>query len=282
MKKIAILIAVCTFYLQAQSFRVEPQTLKNTLNTYTILDTRDNAMFQKNHILGALNLPADKTYQDVKHNGKIAQPSKMVTIIQNLGLHIDDPIVIYDDGSFFKSSRVFWALETYGFKNLKILNHGFRYWTSNSFPTTNQITKSKKSNYILTINDKSFATSFTTLIAIKNPKEVIIDARPNAAYKGEKTTAKRSGHIPGAINKSARENIDKSGKFQTLKSVSSLKNIYKDIDKSKHVIVYCGDGKVSPTSYLAFREMGYNVTNYDASWKEWGNDFSLPVETPTR
>jgi len=31
-------------------------------------------------------------------------------------------------------------------------------------------------------------------------------------------------------------------------------------------------------TYLALRLLGYDVTNYDRSWREWRSDDDLPVE----
>ena len=48
-------------------------------------------------------------------------------------------------------------------------------------------------------------------------------------------------------------------------------------DKNKKIISYCDIGKISSSNYFALRQLGYEVANYDASWKEWGNDLELPI-----
>ena len=56
---------------------------------------------------------------------KIINPSTIQKILRAIGLDIYDNIVIYDEGNFFNAARVFWTLEVYGFKNVKLLNAWF-------------------------------------------------------------------------------------------------------------------------------------------------------------
>lgn len=46
------------------------------------------------------------------------------------------------------------------------------------------------------------------------------------------------------------------------------------------VSIYCSVGLASSLECLVLRELGYDVANYDTSWKEWGNDASLPIVSP--
>ncbi|CAI6148402.1 MAG: Putative thiosulfate sulfurtransferase SseA [uncultured Sulfurimonas sp.] len=210
-------------------------------------------------------------------NGKLTDPFTMQKIVQNLGLNADDKLVIYDNGSFFDAARLLWALEVYGFKDVKLLNAGYKQWSNKKFETSTQIPTVSKSDYVTIINNNRLATKFTTQIATRNPNQIIIDARPDKAYKGHVSSAKRKGHIPKALNIPANHNIDTDNKSTTLKDLSQLKDLYKDIAKKKKIILYCAIGKISATNYFALCELGYNVSNYDASWREWGNDLKLPV-----
>ena len=115
-----------------------------------------------------------------------------------------------------------------------------------------------------------------------NPNQIIIDARPEKAYEGKVSAAKRFGHIPEAQNFPASHNINYEDKTQKLQTISKLKEIYKNVDKSKKIVLYCAIGRIAATNYFALRELDYDVSNYDASWKEWGNDSSLPITNPSK
>lgn len=280
MKKTLFLLSVVFFLninLLASSLRIEVDELSKNLNNYKIIDVRITEKYSLNHIQGALNFPADLTYHEKSINGKITQPNKMQAIIRSLGLNVNDNIVIYDEGTFFDASRVFWALEVYGFSNVKLLNGGFEYWENLNYKTSNEKVDIKESNYISTIDNQKLATKFTTQLATRNNSQIIIDARDNQSYVGNESSAKRFGHIPKAINIPAYDNLKKINNVSKLKEYDELTQIYKNLKKDKKVVIYCTIGKIASTNYFALRELGYDVANYDASWKEWGNDFNLPV-----
>ena len=279
-KKIQIaflILGIISINLTAKSLRIESSDLENNLNQYKIVDTRSYELYKKGHIEGALNFPIDLTYENKQKNGRLTNPIKMQNIIRKLGLTLDSKIVIYDDGTFFDATRLFWALEVYGFTNVKILNTGYENWDSSDYKVSLLDTKTIPSNYIAQINSKRLATKFSTQIATKNPNQIIIDARPQKAYLGKVSSAVRFGHIPKAQNFPASHNIDYGKKNAELQNIDRLKEIYKDIDKSKKVVTYCAIGRIAATNYFALRELDYDVANYDASWKEWGNDTSLPI-----
>jgi thiosulfate/3-mercaptopyruvate sulfurtransferase len=275
--KVFFVICIAFLSLSAETLRIEANVLVKKLSDYIILDTREASDYQKGHIKGALNFPILLTYDNQTKNGKISRPQKIEKVFRELGLDIDKSIVVYDTGIFFDAARLFWTLEVYGFKNVKILNSGFKEWSENSYPTSDVIPKVIKSNYITTINSNRLATKFTTQIATKTPNKIVIDARAYPAYRGEQSTAKRFGHIPSAQNIPATHNINDN----KLQSIDKLKDIYKSVDKNKKIVLYCAIGRISSTNYFALRELGYDVANYDASWKEWGNDFSLPITNPS-
>ncbi len=275
------LVFISVFFISTNLFAaklsIDLQDLSKVISSSKVIDARSSDLFLKGHLKDSVNLPASITYENMSINGKITTPSKMQKIIQDLGIDINDSILIYDDGNFFDASRVFWALEVYGFTNVKLINAGFKELEKNSFEISKKPKKVKKSEYIVSINNKRLATKFTTQIATRNNSQIIIDARPKEAYEGKESIAKRFGHIPKAINIPAGHNIDKKGENLKLKNLDELKQVYKDLDKNKKIVIYCKIGQIASTNYFALRELGFDVANYDASWKEWGNDFTLPV-----
>jgi len=272
---------IMTQTLNAADLRISAETIKDNPNAYKLLDTRSAKLYKAGHIPNALSFPATLTYAHKSRNGKLTDPFTMQKIVQNLGLSASDSLVIYDDGTFFDAARLFWALEVYGFKDVKLLNVGYLQWQEKGYEVSIKTPSITKSNYITIIDNNRLATKFSTQIATKNPNHIIIDARPNKAYIGKVSSAKRYGHIPKALNIPASHNIDTSSNLKALKEVEELSKIYKEIPKNKKIIIYCAIGKISATNYFALRELDYNVSNYDASWKEWGNS-SLPIIGPTK
>lgn len=277
---LVLFLTQCSLY--AQDLRISINQLSKNLTAYKIIDVRNSEDFSISHIKNSLNFPVSQSYENKRIDGKIIKPNKMQLHLRKLGLDVDDQIAIYDDGSFFDAARVFWTFEVYGFKNVKLINGGFDALENQKLPISSEILKVKQSKYIPSINNQRLSTKFTTQIATRNPNQIIIDARDYDSYIGKKSLAKRYGHIPKAIHIPAVHNLETKEELSKLKEVNALKDLYKDVNKNKKVVIYCAIGRVASTNYFALRELGYDVSNYDASWKEWGNDFDLPIINKVR
>merc|ERR1711916_181347 len=122
--------------------------LSKDLSSYKIIDVRSAGLYKEGHIKGALNFPIQLTYDNLSENGKITPPNKMQELLRERGLDVNDAVVIYDEGTFFDSARLFWALEVYGFKNVQLLNGGYNEWDLLDLPTSDTLQKITRSNYI--------------------------------------------------------------------------------------------------------------------------------------
>ena len=280
----ALLITTSLFwhsFSYAESLRVDAQWLKQNFDpqTMAIVDARSAEDFDVSHIPGAVNLPEKLTYQNKAAGGLIATPNVIQQILRERGIDTNTMVIVYDDGALIQSARVFWTLEVYGIKQVRVLNGGFADWVSLSYEVSDTPATPSPSNYVAHVDHRRIASKFSTRLATINQKQSIIDARNNAAYRGETSTASRFGHIPSAINIAVHQHFEKQeNDANHLLSLTELGNLYKDVPKEQKVVLYCEVGTVSTTNYLVLRELGYDVANYDASWREWGNDKNLPIE----
>jgi len=262
------------------TLRVSPQQLKEPLSrsNYLILDARSVEAYMAGHIPGAISFPVNLTYHDKQTNGKLVKPKQMQKYLRARGIDINSNVVIYDNGDLVDAARLFWALEVYGLRQPKVLDHGYDYWINNNLLISLDEPSIQVSQYVAQVNNNRLASKFSTQLAMLNSKKIIIDARAEPAYQGETSVAKRFGHIPTAINIPASHNFAMSNGVASLQPLDELKKLYTNIPRDKKVVIYCAIGRISSANYLALRELGYDVANYDASWKEWGNDFKLPIE----
>ncbi len=265
-------------FAQPQPLRISPEILKQQLNHFIILDARSKDLYNQGHIKGAINFPINLTYRNNKINGNISQPIDTQKNFRMRGLKKDSEVIVYDDGALSDAARLFWVLEVYGLAQVKVLERGYDDWSNKNYPISLENPTPPPSQYIATINHKRLASKFTTQIASHNSNQIIIDARPISDYIGKTSTAKRFGHIPTAINIPFSQHISQQDGINQLKSTAQLRDLYSQIPKDKKVILYCSIGRISSTNYLALRELGHDVANYDASWNEWANDFNLPIE----
>jgi thiosulfate/3-mercaptopyruvate sulfurtransferase len=265
----------------AESLRVDAQWLKQNFDPQkmVIVDTRAAEDYEISHIPGSVNLPEKLTYQDKSSGGLIAAPSVIQQLLRERGIDTNTTVIVYDDGQLIQAARVFWTLEVYGIKQVRLLNGGFADWHSNGYQVSDTPVKPNPSKYVVQVDHRRIASKFSTRLATINPNQSVIDARNREAYRGETSTASRFGHIPSAINIAVHQHFEKQrNNGNHLLSLDALGELYKDVPREQKVVLYCEVGTVSSTNYFVLRELGYDVANYDASWREWGNDLSLPIE----
>ncbi len=278
---LALLLLLWTLPALSESLRVDSDWLNQNLakEKLVIVDTRPIEEYELGHIPGAISLPDDLTYQHKEQSGLIVEPNIIQNVLRERGIDTESFVVVYDDGSLVDAARVFWTLEVYGLKQVRVLNGGFADWQAKNLAVNIDTPKVKASNYVVRIDHRRIASKFSTRLATINPNQRVIDARSEKAYRGEVSTAERFGHIPSAINISVHQHFEQqAANGKHLLPIDELAQIYKDVPKHEKVVLYCEIGRISTTNYLALRELGYDVSNYDASWREWGNDLSLPIE----
>ena len=243
-----------------------------------MIDTRKEEVFAKGHLKNAINMPIFRDLFDKE----LMLPSLdfLKTLFSNAGIDSNSLIVAYGNNDMIWAARLYWVVEVLGHKNVGLLNVGYGNWKKGLLPLSTKVFYPTKKEFVPNIDNTIIETSLSTLVSIG--KAAILDGRPHAFYRGEKSHAKRFGHIPTALNYPGSQNYVKTPTGSKLKPLESLRKTYKDLPKDKKIILYCEDGADAALNYIMLKQLGYNKASiYEASWLEWGNDSNLPIEIGT-
>jgi thiosulfate/3-mercaptopyruvate sulfurtransferase len=109
----------------------------------------------------------------------------------------------------------------------------------------------------------------------------VVDARSNDRFHGQNETIDPvGGHIPGALNRFFKHNLDDSGRF---KPAQALREDFAAVLAGvapQQVVHQCGSGVSACHNLLAMEIAGLPGSRlYPGSWSEWVSDRSRPVAT---
>jgi thiosulfate/3-mercaptopyruvate sulfurtransferase len=237
------------------------------------------------HIPGAIQVQRFKDLGDNTGRSIMLFPSRETfqATLRSWGVNNDSTIVLYDDSRSALTARVVHLLDLYGFdmRRVKILDGGTVEWTGFNELTQEPTAKPKPGKVTLKpANPKLFVEwtqVYDDVLSARNPKVVLIDARPRDMYTGAVVRhAVQGGHIPGALNVVSLDATD--AQSQKWFDEDKLAAFYKDVPKDKTVYVYCHDGFRMSLGWLQMKSLGYqDVRVLNGGWGIWDRAFTLPV-----
>lgn len=239
--------------------------------------------YELGHIPGAVfvDWTADITDPDSPNGTQIAKPDDYALLMSRLGVgngeDDDTKVVIYDDADGMFAARLWWSLNYYGHTNAAVLEGGWQKWVLEGRIVTAAVPEITPAQFVPRPN----ASIRRTIAQVQNAVDtttVLVDMRSTKEFNGEASRAKRAGHIPGAVNMPRKTLLEADGR---LLAPDALREKFKSagIDpQTTEVVVYCNAGVSASYGMLALKAAGVeNVSVYDGSWKEWGNDATRPI-----
>jgi len=242
-----------------------------------IIDVRKHKIYLQGHLKHAVNLPTFEKLFD--KNLFMPKLNILKETFSDAGIDDKSLVVVYDNGDFIWAARCYWLLQVLGHKNVGILRDDYVALKNMGFSISKNNYIPKKANFIPMVNKSMIETKLSTLVALH--KKTIIDGRPADYYNGKKSSAKRYGHIPTALNYPGSGNSRKTTSGNHILKLSQLKKLYSKLDKKKPIILYCMDGADASMNYLVLKKLGYKASVYEGGWIEWGDDPSLPMVNPS-
>lgn len=235
------------------------------------------ADYEESHIPGAVFVD---WITDITANGPddmtIAPPEKFAELMGNLGIDNNSYVVAYDDANGMFAARLWWALNYYGHEQVAVLDGGWQMWVHENRPTTSEVPFIKPAEFVPEHTPKAYRDA--DAIQAKLGAAKLIDVRSTLEFNGEASRAKRAGHIPGAINTPRKSLLSADGLMQPSDILADRFKAM-GINDGDEVIFYCNAGVSASFGLLSYRVAGFDGgAVYDASWRDWGNDDTRPIE----
>lgn len=169
-----------------------------------------------------------------------------------------------------------------------MLDIPFSQWQAEGRPVDQNLPDARAGEYPVPEGDDDFSVDYRQVLEMAQSIRdggpgVILDVRPAAYFKGDKSDEARPGHIPGAVNRPYKTDLAKGGHGPVFRPLDELAADYAALipDKTAPVIIHCRTGHQASQIYFVLRRLlGYtNVRWYDAGWTEWAARPELPAVT---
>lgn len=261
---------------------VEPGQLEPLLahEKLIIVSVDSEQRYSERHVPTSVHLGYSKLVRRSKYaQGLFPAMEDINKTLSSIGLRPDTHVVAYDDEGSGRASRLLLTLDAVGHNRFSLLNGGMTAWADEGFPLHvepeyHEPSDFQAASYRDVIVDKDYI-----LANLNNDNIALIDTRSHDEFTGLQPLAKRSGHIPGAINIDWKLNKNPA-RHGRMKSDDKILEMLADrrITRDKEIIAYCQTCHRSSHTYIMLKQVGYpDVKCYPGSWSEWGNCDDTPV-----
>lgn len=229
----------------------------------------------RGHIAGAQFLAFDCVFarEPVFELGRHPWPDRRTVAAHLLGVlgptgNAHHRVIFYDDGGMNFAARAALCARWAGFKNAQILDGGLSAWVRCGLPLNDGAPAAADHPAAERVNDFLRQT---------------IAGRPRERFAGrtEKLDA-RSGHVPGAVNRPATENLDADGCLKSREALRREWGVVIGGRDPRSIVQMCGSGVAACLNAAALDVAGIlpiaEAALYPGSWSQWAADSHLPAE----
>ncbi|MFF8798349.1 MULTISPECIES: 3-mercaptopyruvate sulfurtransferase [unclassified Methylobacterium] len=241
------------------------------------------AEYRAAHVPGAIRFDLDAmsdTESPLPH--MLPRPEVFSSRMRALGVGDGAQVVVYDGMGLFSAPRVRWMLQTFGMRDVSILEGGLPAWIAAGYPTEDGEGRPRdRRHFTARLDNGAVADAGDIARALAGGTVQVVDARSGPRFRGEEAEPRagvRPGHMPGAKNLHYAA-LQANGR---LRDEASLRAAIAEagVDLGQPVITTCGSGVTAAIVALALETLGRPPRAlYDGSWAEWGSDPARPVET---
>lgn len=239
-------------------------------------------VYAEGHIPGAVFLHCDRDLSGPMNgsNGRhpLPDPEKLAKRLGEIGIGPQTQVIAYDDAQGMIAARLWWLLRWLGHDKVAVLDGGLQAWLAEGGKLTPTVPLNKPAQFLArpcqSCVDADYVRTF-----METSRMYLVDARSADRFRGENETIDPvGGHIPGAVNRFFRDNLQDDGRF---KPAAQLRAEWLDLLAGRapdQVVHQCGSGVSACHSVLAMEIAGLPGSRlYGGSWSEWCSDAERPV-----
>ncbi len=254
---------------------------------YDLMDkTAGRLAYQTGHIPAAIYLDVhdDLSGPPITNRGRHPLPTEaeMNRLFSRAGIGQDTQVVVYDDSFGAFAARMWWMCQHMRHQSVAVLDGGWQAWLDQKLPTSSQADRQAESVSATQFQSQALADQVVNIDDVSD-YELIIDSREPPRYRGEiEPIDPVAGHIPGAINRFWKDNLQENGQFKPKAELNQGFSELLSNNSVEQTVVYCGSGVTACHNILAMCHAGLGVAKlYAGSWSEWSNTPDKPVATET-
>lgn len=214
-------------------------------------------------------------------NGRHPLPDRTLFVqwLQARGVSDGTQVVCYDASGGMFAARLWWMLRWIGKPQVTVLDGGLQAWLAQG--GTLDIAQPQANPAELHLRDSlvPIVDAASVLSNTTSRTHTLLDARAPERYSGEQEAIDPvAGHIPGALNRFFKLNLQEDGRF---KEPGQLRAEFLGLLGEEDLVVHqCGSGATACHNILAMEiaRLGTHAL-YPGSWSEWCADPARPVAT---
>lgn len=239
-------------------------------------------VYAEGHVPGAVFLHCDRDLSGAMtgSNGRhpLPAPERLAARLGAIGIDATTQVVVYDDAQGMIAGRLWWLLRWLGHARVAVLDGGLQAWQAANQSLTPELPSLPTANFVVRLNDAMVDADYVRAF-LQTSRMHLVDARSPDRFRGENETIDPvGGHIPGAVNRFFRDNLQADGRFKPATELRAEWLAVLAGAAPEAVVHQCGSGVSACHNMLAMEIAGLPGSRlYAGSWSEWCADRRRPV-----
>jgi thiosulfate/3-mercaptopyruvate sulfurtransferase len=238
--------------------------------------------FNTGHLSGAVFMDLGSDLSSAKigtppRNGRHPLPTRAAVAEQfrNAGLNAGQQVVVYDRSAGMFAVRCWWLLKWLGHEAVALLDGGIP--TGTALET--EVKHYPRGNFSALGSGTSFVHKADVAQNLHTRTRLVMDARAPERFCGEvEPMDPVPGHIPGAVNRFFKLNLQDDGRFKPAEQLRAEFTSLMSKRSAQDIIMQCGSGVTACHNILAMEHAGLGrALLYPGSYSEWCADPALPI-----